>query len=188
MCFDDVIDRVFLFAQDTTKKRLPIIDVHVYAFKVNPNAKEMCPWFLKDMPGADPNQTAPPFYNSDCADPLKPARTDQEMQDAVTGTMKRLNMTAIVSGEPELIRNWQKAAPGKIIPSFALSILNWKDPEIKAFRDSLSSGFYKVVGEVAPQYRGLSPSDTSPERVLCRCRTIEYSGIHSHGYGRKRRG
>ena len=38
-------------------KQLPIIDVHVHAMKVNPAfAGDMCPWFLSDMPGADPNQ------------------------------------------------------------------------------------------------------------------------------------
>lgn len=32
---------------------------------------------------------------------------------------------------------------------------------VKAFEDSLSTGFYKVVGEIAPQYQGMSPSDPS---------------------------
>jgi hypothetical protein len=44
------------YSQDSTKKHLPIIDVHVHAMKVNPAfAGDMCPWFLSSMPGADPN-------------------------------------------------------------------------------------------------------------------------------------
>lgn len=147
-------------SQDTGSRHLPIIDVHVHAMKVNPAfASPMCPWFLKDMPGGDPNQSAPRFINTDCADPLQPAKTDQEMQDAVLQTMKRLNMTIIAYGDAGIIRNWQKAAPGRVIPGIGVS--SPKDMTVKAFRDSLSSGFYKVMGEVAPQYQGLSPSDTS---------------------------
>ena len=36
-------------AQDSTKRHLPIIDVHVHAMKVNPAfAGDMCPWFLSE--------------------------------------------------------------------------------------------------------------------------------------------
>ena len=55
-------------SQDSlTGKHLPIIDVHVHAMKVNPAfGGDMCPWFLKNMPGGDPNQPAPQFINGDC--------------------------------------------------------------------------------------------------------------------------
>jgi hypothetical protein len=85
-------------SQDSTKKHLPIIDV-VHAMKVNPAfAGDMCPWFLSSMPGADPNDKSNPFgfVNTDCAIPLKAARTDKEFQDSLLATMKRLNMTIIV--------------------------------------------------------------------------------------------
>lgn len=151
-------------AQDTARnRRLPIIDVHVHAMRVNPAfARDMCPWFLKDMPGADPDGPAPMFVNANCAEPLKAAKSDREFQDAVLGTMERLNITAIVNGDAEIIRKWQKAAPGRIIPSIGLvSLQNQPMITVKAFRDSLASGFYKVVGEIAPQYQGMSPSDMS---------------------------
>ena len=102
------------YAQDATKKHLPIIDVHVHAFKVGQiTAADMCPWFLSNMPGGDPNQPPPAFVNTDCAQPLKAARTDKEFQDSLMATMKRLNMTIIATGDATIIRNWQKAAaPG----------------------------------------------------------------------------
>jgi predicted TIM-barrel fold metal-dependent hydrolase len=143
-----------------TQKHLPIIDVHVHAMKTNPGfAGDLCPWFLKNMPGGDPNQAPPSFLSLDCADPLKAAKSDKEMQDAIIGTLKRLNMTFIAYGDAQIIRQWQKAAPGRIIPGIGVS--SPKDITIKAFQDSLSSGFYKVMGEVAPQYEGLSVSDLS---------------------------
>ena len=88
------------------EKHLPIIDVHVHMMKVNPTfANDMCPWFLKNMPGGDPTLPPPSFLSTDCAEPLKAAKSDQEMLDALTSTMKRLNMTVVIYGDPGLIRN-----------------------------------------------------------------------------------
>lgn len=167
------------YSQDTSRsKPLPIIDVHVHAMKVNPAfAADMCPWFLKDMPGADPAQPAPRFINTDCARPLKAAKTDQEMQDKVIETMKRLNMTVIAYGDADILRNWQRAAPGRVIPGIGVSSPG--QMSVKAFSDSLSSGFYKVMGEVAPQYQGLSPSDTSLDNYFAVAEKLNIPvGIH----------
>jgi predicted TIM-barrel fold metal-dependent hydrolase len=167
------------YSQNTSPaKRLPIIDVHVHAMKVNPNfASDMCPWFLSNMPGGDPNQPAPPFLNTDCADPLKAAKTDQEMQEAVLATMKRLNMSIVAYGDAGILRKWMKAAPGRVIPGIGVS--SPKDMSVKAFQDSLSSGFYKVMGEVAPQYQGLSPSDPSLDEYFAVAEKLNIPvGIH----------
>ncbi|WP_121355618.1 amidohydrolase family protein [Flavisolibacter nicotianae] len=146
--------------QQPAKKHLPIIDVHVHAMKVNPAfATDMCPWFLSNMPGGDPTQPAPAFLATDCAEPLKAAKTDKEFQDALLGTMNRLNITAVASGDAGILHTWQKASPSRFIPS--LSFSSASDMSVKAFEDSLSTGFYKVVGEIAPQYQGMSPSDPS---------------------------
>lgn len=165
-------------AQNDAKKHLPIIDVHVHAMKVNPAfAADMCPWFLSNMPGGDPNQPAPAFINSDCATPLRAARSDKEFQDTLIATMKRLNITIIASGDPGILRNWQKAAPGRVIPS--LTISSFSEMSVVAFTDSLSSGFYKVMGEVAPQYQGVSPSDTSLDAYFAAAEKLNIPvGIH----------
>jgi len=166
-------------AQDSTKKHLPIIDVHVHAMKVNPAfAADMCPWFLSDMPGGDPNQPPPSFINTDCAMPLKAAKSDKEFQDSLMATMKRLNMTIIASGDASVIRSWQiAAAPGRVIPSIGIS--SSKEMTVVAFTDSLSSGFYKVMGETAPQYQGMSPSDTSLDAYFAAAEKLNIPvGIH----------
>jgi predicted TIM-barrel fold metal-dependent hydrolase len=168
-----------IFGQDTTKnKHLPIIDVHVHAMKLNPKfAADMCPWFLSDMPGGDPNQPPPSMLNTDCATPLKAAKSDREFQDSLVATMNRLNITIVASGDPTILRNWQKAAPGRVIPSLAIS--SSKDMTVVAFTDSLSSGFYKVMGEVAPQYQGMSPSDTSLDAFFAAAEKLNIPvGIH----------
>lgn len=164
--------------QTVPRKPLPIIDVHVHAMKVNPNfAADMCPWFLKDMPGSDPNQPPLSFVNTDCVAPLKAAKSDAEMQTALVETMQRLNMTIIAYGDAQILRNWKKAAPGRVIAGIGISSPN--DMSVKAFTDSLSSGFYEVMGEVAPQYQGLSPSDMSLDDYFAAAEKLNIPvGIH----------
>jgi len=166
-------------AQNSPQKHLPIIDVHVHAMKMNPAfASDMCPWFLSNMPGADPGDPRPSFMNTDCANPLKAAKSDQEFQDSLISTMKRLNMTIVVSGDASVIRKWQKAAPpGRVIPSIGIS--SSKDMTVVAFTDSLTKGFYKVMGEVAPQYQGMSPSDASLDAYFAAAEKLNIPvGIH----------
>lgn len=142
------------------KKHAPIIDVHVHAMKVNPAfSGDLCPWFLKNMPGSGPNQPAPSFLNNDCPDPLKAAKSDKEFQESLLATAERLNIIMVASGDAEVLHRWKKAAPDRIIPSLGISSADAMT--VKAFEDSLSSGFYQVMGEVAPQYLGMSPSDMS---------------------------
>jgi hypothetical protein len=145
--------------------------------KVNPAfGGDMCPWFLKNMPGGDPTQPPPSFITLDCAEPLKAAKSDQEFQDALVATMKRLNMTIVASGDASIIKKWSKALPGRVIPSLGFGS---PDITIKAFRDSLSGGFYKVVGEVAPQYQGLSPSDPTLDEYFAIAEKLNLPvGIH----------
>lgn len=160
------------------EKHLPIIDVHVHAMKVNAAfANDLCPWFLKNMPGGDPTLPPPSFLSRDCADPLKAAKSDQEMHDALVATMKRLNMTIVAYGDPGIIRKLQKAVPGRVIPGIGISSPN--EITVKAFQDSLNSGFYKVMGEVAPQYQGLSPSDMSLDEYFAVAEKLNIPvGIH----------
>jgi predicted TIM-barrel fold metal-dependent hydrolase len=138
-------------------EQLPIFDIHVHTIKVNPaGSSPMCPWFLSDMPGADPTWEAPSFMNLDCVDPLQPAKSDEEMQEEVIKRIKDFNMTIVAYGNDEILRNWVEAAPpGRVIPAIGIDTTM----SVGVFRDSLSSGFYKVVAEVAPQYQGMSPSD-----------------------------
>jgi len=64
-----------------------------------------------------------------------------------------------------------------VIPSLAIS--SSKEMTVVAFTDSLSSGFYKVMGEVAPQYQGMSPSDTSLDKYFAAAEKLNIPvGIH----------
>jgi predicted TIM-barrel fold metal-dependent hydrolase len=91
--------------------------------------------------------------------------------------MNRLNITIVASGDPTILRNWMKAVPGRVIP--AIGISSSKDMSVVAFTDSLTSGFYKVMAEVAPQYQGMSPSDTSLDAYFAAAEKLNIPvGIH----------
>lgn len=135
--------------------RLPLFDVHVHVSKVRPGSSPLCPWFLTSMPGSDPNEERISFFNSDCTDPLMPAKDDEEMKNEIVRRIKEMNLTMIAFGDPGIMRSWMKEVPeGRIIPGIGIGNLT-----VEQFRDSLESGFYKVMAEVAPQYQGKSPSD-----------------------------
>jgi hypothetical protein len=159
---------VFVFGQLTAQNNqsqkvthLPVIDMHIHVSKVNPNVIRgpLCPWFLSDMPGADPNDNVGfgDIINSDCLDPLPAATSDEELKNEIVKRIIEKNMTLVAFGDPEVIRSWMSEVPeGRIIPGISPGNLS-----VEQFRDSLESGFYKYMSEVAPQYSGMSPSDMS---------------------------
>ncbi|MGB4293319.1 MAG: amidohydrolase family protein [Bacteroidales bacterium] len=160
------------------KKPLPIIDMHVHSISVNNfRLGEICPWFLEEMPGTDP-KTGMSFPSKDCVDPWKPPKDDNEMTAGFLETLEKLNITAVVfCDNPEILYRWKKSAPGRIIPGIGVSV-----PEnitVQAMRDSLSSGFYKVMAECAPQYQGISPSDMSLDEYFSIAEELDIPvGIH----------
>ncbi len=165
----------------TVKKvtRPPIFDIHVHTMKVNPEwGAPMCPWFLSDMPGTDPNLPMVDITKVDCVDPLIPAKSDQEMQDEVIKRIHDFNMTMVAFGDAEILYKWVNAAPpGRIIPGIGLNKAS--EMSVEAFRDSLSNGFYKVMAEVAPQYEGISPSDMSLDPYFAVAEELGFPvGIH----------
>jgi predicted TIM-barrel fold metal-dependent hydrolase len=147
-------------AAEDVQQRLPIIDVHVHALPASTDFQSpMCPWFLSDMPGSGPGQEPPPFIKLDCARPLQPAISDEEFQKKVLEAAERLNVTMVVSGNEDIIRSWHEASPDRVVPS--LGLFDTKVMSVGEFRESLAGGFFQVMGEIAPQYQGMSPSDMS---------------------------
>lgn len=171
-------------AQDNNQLKkmtnLPIIDVHVHAGRVNPESLDppLCPWFLSNMPGFDPNEKVNPrtaHLNYDCVDPLMPATSDEEMKNEIVKRIKDMNLTMVVFGDPAVIRSWMKEVPeGRIIPGIGIGRLT-----VEQFRDSLKSGFYKYMSEIAPQYQGMSPSDMSMDPYFAVAEELNIpAGIH----------
>lgn len=172
------------FAQPKTapavkKEMPPIIDIHVHSMKIStmPNMPDLCPWFLEEMPGTDPKTGMSMSLGGGCVDPLKAAKSDKELQDAFIETINRLNITAVTFGDSEILHKWKNAAPGRIIPGIGVS--KPEEMTVQAMRDSLSTGYYKVMSECAPQYNGVSPSDMSLDAYFAIAEELDIPvGIH----------
>jgi hypothetical protein len=143
-----------------TSERPPIIDIHFH-----PMIREVttpirfCLWFFSDMPGV--TDLSAPYtedWDTGCSNPIVfgPA-TAEEVKDAYVETFKRLNITAVAMGSGPALFAFQKELPGRIIPGIGVS--DDTHITVQAMNDSLSTGFYKVMAECAPQYQGISPSD-----------------------------
>ena len=165
-------------AQERKVTHLPIIDIHVHSMQAREGASGFCPWFLTDMPGGDPNEEMVFSADGDCSNRLEPATSDEELQDAILEHIERLNMTMVVFGDAEVLHNWYNAAPdGTIIPGIGIS--NATSMTVEAFRDSMETGFYKVMAECAPQYQGISPSDPSLDPYFAIAEELDIPvGIH----------
>jgi predicted TIM-barrel fold metal-dependent hydrolase len=161
-----------------TKQMPPIIDIHVHAIKVGDSDwGDLCPWFLKSMPGTDPKTGMTFSFGGDCVEPLKAAKSTEELTTSFIETINRLNITAVVFSDDELLRQWKTLAPDRIIPGIGVSSPN--DISVADMEKALSSGYYKVMSECAPQYQGLSPSDMSLDAYFALAEKMDIPvGIH----------
>jgi predicted TIM-barrel fold metal-dependent hydrolase len=165
-------------AKPVVKQMPPIIDMHVHTMKMGTfNLGDICPWFLKNMPGTDPKTGMNFSMGGDCVDPLKQAKDDDELTAAYMETINRLNITAVCFGDDDVLRKWKSLAPDRIIPGIGVS--SPSDISVADMQKALSSGYYKVMSECAPQYQGMSPSDMSLDAYFAIAEKLDIPvGIH----------
>ena len=149
-------------AQKTEAKASPVIDVHVHAIDF-PGATPMCPNTSK-FTASDPQDKEEPFgwVKEHCTPALYPSAPGEYMKDVIA-EMERLNVTAVVFGDPKSVQKWKDAAPARVIPgtSFQNEIIPGQRVALDELRKDFTDGGFKVMGEIGLQYEGLSPSDPS---------------------------
>jgi predicted TIM-barrel fold metal-dependent hydrolase len=154
-------------AQNTPQEKAPVLDVHFHAMlDVMPGAVPMCPnqsQFLASDPADGPEA---PFGWSmeDCTPKLYPSQPGEYLNDLVA-EMERLNVTAVVFGDPESVRRYQEAAPGRVIPGTTFNTGPDVDQEgeLRRLEVLFAEKGFAVMGEIGLQYQGISPSDRSVE-------------------------
>jgi predicted TIM-barrel fold metal-dependent hydrolase len=151
-------------AQNTSTKVSPILDVHVHAMDESfPGIGPMCPNASKFL-ASDPGTKEAPFgwSQEDCTPKLYPAAKGEYLKDVVA-EMERLNVTAVVFGDPKSVQKWKDAAPGRVIPgtSFNEGMQPGKRVPLDDLRKDFTQDGFKVMGEIGLQYEGVSPSDPS---------------------------
>jgi predicted TIM-barrel fold metal-dependent hydrolase len=150
-------------AQNTESQAPPVLDVHVHAMDGNfPGVAAMCPNTSK-FTASDPKNKEEPFgwVKEPCTPALYPS-SGEYMKD-VLAEMQRLNVTAVVFGDPKSVQKWKDAAPARIIPgtSFSNGMAPGQRVALDELRQDFTSGGFKVMGEIGLQYEGISPSDPS---------------------------
>ena len=155
------------FSQNTPADVPPVLDVHVHAMDDIPGAMPMCPNTSK-FTASDPSTKESPigWVQEECTPKLYPAAKGEYMKD-VLAEMERLNVTAVVFGDPKGVQKWKDAAPNRVIPgtSFSGMAPNSRVP-LDELRKDFTTGGFKVMGEIGLQYEGLSPSDPSVDQYF----------------------
>ena len=169
-------------AQMDESHRPPVIDIHVHTFGGFPGAGPMCP-FNPQFLAADPGSKAAPigWAKQGCTNALEPSKSQEEYMKAVLDEYERLNVTAVVMGDPKSVQKWKDAAPGRIImgTSFDNAIGGGKFLPVDEMRTAYTTGGFKVMGEVGVQYQGLSPSDPSLDAYFALAEELDIPvGIH----------
>jgi predicted TIM-barrel fold metal-dependent hydrolase len=151
-------------AQNTSTEVPPVIDVHVHAMDESfPGLGPMCP-NTSAFTASDPATQEAPFgwIEEECTPKLYPSARGEYLND-VLAEMERLNVTAVVFGDPESVQKWREAAPDRVIPgtSFTAGLQPGGRVPMEDLRETFTTGGFKVMGEIGLQYEGLSPSDPS---------------------------
>ena len=157
-----------IFAQNTTPTVPPVLDVHVHAMDESFPGGPMCPNESKFL-ASDPatKESSNGWSQEECTPKLYPAPKGEYLKDVVA-EMERLNVTAVVFGDPASVQKWKDAAPGRVIPgtSFTGGMGGAQRVPMDELRKDFTTGGFKVMGEIGLQYEGLSPSDPSVDQYF----------------------
>jgi predicted TIM-barrel fold metal-dependent hydrolase len=164
-------------AQNTESKAPPVIDVHVHAIDGTfPGVAPMCPNTSK-FTASDPKDKEEPFgwVKEQRTPALYPSAPGEYMKD-VLAEMERLNVTAVVFGEPKSVQKWKDAASTRIIPgtSFQNGMAPGQRVALEELRKNFTTGGFKVMGEIGLQYEGISPSDPSVDAYFALAEELDF--------------
>lgn len=121
---------LFLVAlQAQAQEPLPIIDMHLHAIAADeegPPPVAICSP-IDPFPTWDPAQPYSTTFmrmvkQPPCQDPVWSPKTDEELMTQTIGVMKRRNIFGVLSGTPDRVATWMKAAPGRFYPGFQLRL------------------------------------------------------------------
>ncbi|OFW11984.1 MAG: metal-dependent hydrolase [Acidobacteria bacterium RIFCSPLOWO2_12_FULL_66_10] len=164
---------------------LPVIDVHLHALPADaqgPPPLAMCTP-IPAWPAWDPVRpyqlTVLDPKQPGCADPIRSPMTDQEVMTQTIAAAERRNIFGVLSGTPERVDTWRRAAPGRFLPGVLLRLGDKNAPTVAALRELHAKGRLAVLGEVINQYAGIPPDDPQMEPYWAMAEALDIpAGIH----------
>ena len=178
------------------QQHLPIIDMHLHAYKVADFGVGLgpAPAFCSSNEGKvsygwDPQKPFNIGAESSCAGSKIPApNSDEELMRDTLKLLKRYNIRAVTSGDSgslEVVSKWQAAAPDRIIPAIEF-LKPGRDPQgrplyrdVVDLRRLVRDKKVAVFAEIAPQYDGMSPADPQLEPYFALAEELDIPiGIH----------
>ena len=155
----------------------PIIDMHLHAYapdahqpadkQLNDNenlykASQMTCAPYENWPARDPGEPIERYMdafggNPECVNKFKSVLKGEELRKRSIAELERLNIVAGTSGDADVVEQWHKQAPDRIIPGFHFG--PGKLPPVEELRALHAKGQMQVHGEVAVQLVGIAPND-----------------------------
>lgn len=142
----------------------PIIDVHMHALGANdqgPPPMGMCTPF-HEFPVWDQRKTYIEIFmdrikHPDCKDPVWSPTTDEALMRDTIAVVKRRNIYGVLSGTPDRVAGWRKAAPGRFWAGITWGLNDNVSP--RKIEQLHQDGALDVFGEWWTQYEGIEPND-----------------------------
>ncbi|MGH9794111.1 MAG: amidohydrolase family protein [Candidatus Acidiferrales bacterium] len=164
------------------------IDMHMHAYTAE-QAEDLpvalCAPMVAHLPDGDPSKPwrekmASWLKEPTCPNPIWSPSTAEEVMGQTIAVMERNNILGALSGSPETVRQWRKAAPGRFIPALRFQIGGEPPPggegsgapgvpapiSVEEFRRLAENGDIAILGEVLNQYAGVGPDDPRFEPYL----------------------
>ena len=169
LCAAIFLSSTIICRAQNAEKLPPVIDVHVHAMDGDfPGVAPMCPntpQFLASDPKEKEERSG--WVKTACTPALYPSAKGEYMKD-VLAEMERLNVTAVVMGDPKSVQKWKDAAPGRVISGTGIDngMTADKRATLEELHKIFTTGGFKVMGEIGLQYQGLSPSDMSVDKYF----------------------
>jgi uncharacterized protein len=164
---------------------LPIIDMHLHAAAADsqgPPPLAMCTP-IRAWPPWDPVK---PYSLSvvdpkepGCTDPIVSPMTDAEVMTQTIAAAERHNLYGVLSGTPDRVQTWRRAAPGRFLPGLEFQLGEPDTPPVDAMRGLHAQGRLAVLAEITNQYEGIPPDDPRMEPYWALAETLDVPvGIH----------
>lgn len=184
VCWTMVLGMLVHAVPTEAQQAPPVIDMHLHASTADGQGPPPL-GFCSPM-GAFPTATPPKpygatfmefFKNPPCDDPMWSPESDDELMRQTIQVIERHNVYGVLSGTPERVTDWSRAAPGRFWRGLGFTTQSGISPDsLRALRQA---GLVDVLAEVTNQYRGLAPDDPSMDPYWALAEELDMPvGIH----------